>query len=35
MEEIKYKLIDVRPDKAVIVNMQNTGVPIEIGFAKP
>src|SRR5882757_5368016 len=35
MEEIKYKLIDVRPDKAVIVNTQNPGTPIEIGFAKP
>jgi hypothetical protein len=35
MAEIKYKLIDVRPDKAVIVNTQNPGVPIEIGFAKP
>jgi len=35
MEEIKYKLIDVRPDKVVIVNTQNPGVPIEIGFAKP
>jgi len=35
MEEIKYKLIDVRPDKAVIVNTQNPGRPIEIGFAKP
>jgi len=34
-EDIKYKVIDVRPDKAVIVNMQNTGVPIEIGFAPP
>jgi len=33
MEEIKYKLIDVRPDKAVIVNTQNPGVSIEIGFA--
>ena len=33
MEEIKYKLIDVRPDRAVIVNMQNPGLPIEIGFA--
>src|SRR5215475_8143538 len=35
MEEIKYKLIDVRPDKAVIVNTQNAGLPIEIGFAAP
>jgi len=30
-----YKLIDVRPDKAVIVNTQNAGAPIEIGFASP
>jgi len=35
MDEIKYKLIDVRPDKAVIVNSQNPGAPIEIGFASP
>ena len=32
-EDIKYKLIDVRPDKAVIVNTQEPGAPIEIGFA--
>ena len=30
-----YKLIDVHPDKAVIVNAQNPGAPIEIGFASP
>jgi hypothetical protein len=30
-----YKLIDVRPDKAVILNTQNPGAPIEIGFANP
>ena len=30
-----YKLIDVRPDKAVIVDTQNAGTPIEIGFASP
>jgi hypothetical protein len=30
-----YKLIDVRPDKAVIVNTQEPGAPIEIGFASP
>jgi hypothetical protein len=30
-----YKLTDVRPDKAVIVNTQNVGAPIEIGFASP
>jgi hypothetical protein len=29
----KYKLVDVRPDKAVIVGTENTGTPIEIGFA--
>ncbi len=30
-----YKLIDVRPDRAGIVNTQNPGTPIEIGFANP
>jgi hypothetical protein len=30
-----YKLIDVRPGKAVIVGTQNPGAPIEIGFASP
>jgi hypothetical protein len=35
VEEIKYKLIDVRPDKAVIVKTQDPSVPIEIGFARP
>jgi len=30
-----YKLVDVRPDKAVIVNTQDSGVQIEIGFAAP
>ena len=30
-----YKLTDVRPDKAVIVDAQNPGAPIEIGFAAP
>ena len=30
-----YKLIDVRPDKAVIVNTQNPAALIEIGFATP
>jgi hypothetical protein len=30
-----YKLIDVRPDKAVIVNTQNPGAQIVIGFAAP
>src|SRR5205823_8854193 len=35
MDEIKYKLVEVRPDKAVIVNTQSPGAPIEIGFATP
>src|SRR5438034_2546749 len=34
-EEIKYKLMDVQPDKAVIVNTQRSDAPIEIGFAAP
>ena len=34
-EEIKYKLVDVQPDKAVIVNTQRPDAPIEIGFAPP
>jgi hypothetical protein len=34
-EEIKYKLVDVQPDKAVIVNTQRPDAPIEIGFAAP
>jgi len=35
MEEIKYKLVDVQPAKAVIVNTQKPNTPIEIGFAAP
>jgi hypothetical protein len=35
VEEIKYKLVDVQPDKAVIVNTQQPDTPIEIGFAAP
>jgi hypothetical protein len=35
VEEIKYKLVDVQPDKAVIVNTQQPNAPIEIGFAPP
>ena len=35
MEEIKYKLVDVQPAKAVIVNTQKPNAPIEIGFAAP
>jgi hypothetical protein len=34
-EEIKYKLVDVQPEKAVIVNTQRSDAPIEIGFAAP
>ena len=34
-EEIKYKLVDVQPGKAVIVNTQQPNAPIEIGFAAP
>ena len=30
-----YKLTDVHPDKAVIVNTQEPGAPIEIGLASP
>ena len=30
-----YKLIDMHPDKAVIVNTQNPGTSIEISFANP
>ncbi len=33
-ENIKYKLIDVGPAKAVIVNSQRTGEPIEIGLVQ-
>jgi len=35
MEEIKYKLVNVQPAKAVIVNMAKPNAPIEIGFAAP
>jgi hypothetical protein len=35
VEEIKYKLVDVQPAKAIVVNMQQPNVPIEIGFAGP
>ncbi|MEY2438985.1 MAG: hypothetical protein QOI34_370 [Verrucomicrobiota bacterium] len=34
-EEIKYKLIDVQPTKAVIVNSQKPNEPIQIGLAAP
>ena len=35
VEEVKYKLVEVQPDKAVIVNTQTPNAPIEIGFAAP
>jgi hypothetical protein len=35
VEEIKYKLVDVQPAKAVIVNMERPNERIEIGFAAP
>jgi hypothetical protein len=35
VEEISYKLVDVQPAKAVIVNTQKPNAPIEIGFAAP
>jgi len=35
VEEIKYKLVDVQPDKTVIVNMQKPNARIKIGFAAP
>jgi hypothetical protein len=35
VEEINYKLLDVQPNKAVIVNTQKPNAPIEIGFAPP
>jgi len=34
-EEIKYKLIDVQPSKAVIVNTQKPNEPIQIGLLTP
>jgi hypothetical protein len=34
-EEIKYKLVDVQPTKAVIVNMQKPNERIEIGLLSP
>jgi hypothetical protein len=35
VEEIKYKLVDVQPAKAVIVNTKRPNEPIEIGFTAP
>jgi hypothetical protein len=34
-EQIKYKLVDVQPAQAVIVNVQKPGEPIEIGLVIP
>jgi len=34
-DDIKYKLVDVESSRAVIVNIENPGTPIEIGFASP
>jgi hypothetical protein len=35
MEQIKYKLVEVQPAKAIIVNTEKPNAPIEIGFAAP
>ena len=35
VEEINYKLVDVQPDRAVIVNTQQPEARIEIGFVPP
>jgi hypothetical protein len=35
VEQITYKLVDVQPAKAVIVNTQKPNAPIKIGFAAP
>jgi hypothetical protein len=35
VEEIKYKLVDVESNKAVLVNTEKPNEPIEIGFAAP
>src|SRR5438094_3698642 len=35
VEEINYKLVDVQPNRAVIVNTQKPNARIEIGFAPP
>jgi hypothetical protein len=35
VEAIKYKLVDVQSNKAVIVNKEKPNEPIEIGFATP
>ena len=33
--EIKYKLLDVQPDKAIIIDTQKPNEKIEIGPVKP
>jgi hypothetical protein len=35
VEEINYKLVDVQPNKAVIVNAEKPNARIEIGFVPP
>jgi hypothetical protein len=35
VEQIKYKLVNVQPAKAVIVNTRKPNAPIDIGFAAP
>jgi hypothetical protein len=35
LEEIKYKLVDVQSNKAVIINIQKPNQPIEVGPAAP
>ena len=35
VEEIKYKLVDVQSNKAIILNKEKQNEPIEIGFAAP
>jgi hypothetical protein len=33
--QIKYKLVNVQPAKAVIVNTRKPNAPIDIGFVAP
>jgi len=35
VEEINYKLLNMQPNKAVIVNAQKPNARIEIGFEPP
>jgi hypothetical protein len=35
VEQIKYKLVNVQPANALIVNTRKANAPIEIGFAAP